>query len=69
MGVLRGDRAAPALTALTEALSAGGAAVAGGASPGLGLALRQLGDRARLLSFLVARLREKVPPELCAGGR
>lgn len=36
---------------------------AGGAS--LGLALRRLGDRTRLLSFLVARLREKVPPDLC----
>ncbi|XP_015415375.1 PREDICTED: coiled-coil domain-containing protein 57 [Myotis davidii] len=41
----------------------GGAVPAGGAS--LGLALRRLGDRTRLLSFLVARLREKVPPDLC----
>ncbi|ELK38338.1 Coiled-coil domain-containing protein 57 [Myotis davidii] len=41
----------------------GGAVPAGGAS--LGLALRRLGDRTRLLSFLVARLREKDP---AAGG-
>lgn len=40
---------------------------ADGASLRLGLALRRLGDRSRLLSFLVARLREKVPPDLLMG--
>ncbi|XP_045428205.1 coiled-coil domain-containing protein 57 isoform X1 [Pipistrellus kuhlii] len=44
----------------TTADAPGGALAADGASLGLGLALRRLGDRARLLSFLVARLREKV---------
>ncbi|KAM8784468.1 coiled-coil domain-containing protein 57 [Rhynchonycteris naso] len=39
----------------------GGAMPADGAS--MGLALRQLGDRARLLSFLVTQLREKVLQE------
>ncbi|XP_066091116.1 coiled-coil domain-containing protein 57 isoform X1 [Saccopteryx bilineata] len=37
----------------------GGAMPANGASMGMGLALRQLGNRAHLLSFLVTQLREK----------
>ncbi|XP_059527572.1 coiled-coil domain-containing protein 57 [Myotis daubentonii] len=50
----------------TAADAPGGAVPAGGAS--LGLALRRLGDRTRLLSFLVARLREKVLQEPLQGG-
>ncbi|EPQ18584.1 Coiled-coil domain-containing protein 57 [Myotis brandtii] len=49
----------------TAADAPGGAVPAGGAS--LGLALRRLGDRTRLLSFLVARLREKVLREPLQG--